>query len=199
MNSNLDYFAYIVPLLTKEECGDAAVFIESSQSLFFCLIDVLGHGADAYSIALRSKAYLYDNVGLDLIELTYGLHNHLMGSRGIACNLGRINLSTDHNVTYMEYVNIGNILSGMYGESSYRLLNQSGIIGDTIPTPKKHKVELVKGDVLVMITDGISERIDRKNLQSMINRSSETLATHIITNYSKGNDDAACMLIKYRP
>ncbi|MFT5165806.1 MAG: negative regulator of sigma-B (phosphoserine phosphatase) [Saprospiraceae bacterium] len=188
----LDCFLYIQPLLSKEECGDIGVFVEYENKLFVALIDVLGHGAEAYEVAVRAKYFLERHYREDLTEMIKGLHLFLKGSRGLAGNLSRLNLDTGD----FEYTGIGNVEAKIVGADKMTFTNRDGIVGHRMPSPKIEKVKMCKGDVLYMSTDGIKECIALEEHFHLKTDTAEFITEKMVKQFGK-QDDKACLIVKY--
>jgi len=52
-------------------------------------------------------------------------------------------------------------------------------------------------DVLVLYTDGVKEHFGLEDYPELLKDKAETIATHIIHQFGKENDDAACIALRY--
>ena len=189
----VDYFLTIRPLIKNVECGDTGIIKEFNHKLFIGIIDVLGHGKEAYEIAVISKKYLENNYHKDLIVIMKGLHKHLRNSRGAVAGLCLIDLITGE----LKYVGIGNITARIFGTNTVRIVPRPGIIGYAIPTPREERKKLYNNDVLLLYTDGIKEHFELEDYPELIQDDARTIASNIINKFGKKNDDAACIVLRF--
>jgi len=183
----------IRPLLSNVECGDTAVVRRIDNRLFLGLVDVLGHGREAYQVAEASKQFLEDHCGEPLVELMQHLHQHIRGSRGAVAGLCVLETETD----MLKFVGIGNITARTLGAESRRLVSRSGVVGDIIPTPREESLTLSDGDILLMYTDGVKSHFEIEDWPQMRTSAAATLAHDIINLFGKDEDDAACIALRY--
>lgn len=194
--TKLDYFIAVRPLPSNKggECGDTAVIKEFDNKLFIGIVDVAGHGKNAQKIAVICKDYLESNYRRDLVETMNGLHEHIKGSRGAVAGIGHLDLKTGE----LKYVGVGNIVLRRFGASSVKVIPRLGIVGYTIPTPREEVMKLHDGDVLVLYTDGVKEHFELADYPELLNDNAETIATLIIQQFGKEDDDAACIALRYK-
>jgi negative regulator of sigma-B (phosphoserine phosphatase) len=192
----LEYFLATRPLPghKESECGDIGLIREFEQKVFIALSDVLGHGRDARKIAITIKHYLEKNYRKDLIEIIQGLHAKIKRSVGavIAASL------LDRKTGKLRYIGVGNIVVRKFGSSSVRIVSRSGIIGYAMPTPKEEIMQLYDDDILILHTDGIISHFELGEYPELLKDDAKTVATHIINKFGKAEDDAACIVLRYR-
>ena len=189
----VDYFLTIRPLIKNVECGDTGIIKEFNHKLFIGIIDVLGHGKEAYEIAVISKKYLENNYHKDLIVIMKGLHKHLRNSRGAVAGLCLIDLISGE----LKYVCVGNITARILGANTVRIVPRPGIIGYAIRTPREERKKLYNNDVLLLYTDGIKEHFELEDYPELIQDDARTIASNIINKFGKKNDDAACFALRF--
>lgn len=189
----LDFYLYIKPLLSEKECGDTGVILESEKTLFVALLDVLGHGAEAYEVAQKARLFLESNYLEDLVELTMELHQAILNTRGLVGSLVRLDISSG----LLDYVGMGNIVSRRFGSEYYKFVNRDGIIGYKMPKPRMENLQLKKGDILLMHSDGIRENSGITNNNGVFDGHAESITKELVQKFSRQNDDSACFLLKY--
>ena len=177
----------------ENECGDIGVIHTDDKSCFLGLVDVLGHGKKAYDIAIFAKQYLMENYQLDLIDMMNGLHLHLKGTLGAVAALCRINLING----VMRYVGVGNISTRLYPNSPMKFIPKDGIIGYLMTSPKEQIASLYPGDILILSSDGVKENFDLANYPTLLTGNAQTIATNLMDNLGKGNDDSSCIVLRY--
>ena len=188
-----DYFLTVKPLTKNVECGDTGIIKEFDHKLFISIIDVLGHGKEAYDIAVVSKDFLEENYRKDLVEVMKGLHKHLRNSRGAVAGLCLLDLITGE----LKYVGTGNITARIFGTNTVRIVQRPGIIGYAIRTIREERMKLYNNDVLLLYTDGIKEHFKLEDYPELLQDNTRTIATDIINKFGKKNDDAACIVLRF--
>lgn len=175
------------------ECGDTGLILRLDGHCFLALIDVLGHGAAAYETAEQAKAFIAGNQDLDLIDLMNGLHRHLKGSRGAVVSICRFESATGR----LDHVGIGNITVRVLGVKSIRLVSRDGVVGYGQINPRRNTVQMTRGDVLLIHSDGIREHFDRSEILELLPEDADTIARGIMERYRSGRDDASCLVLKF--
>lgn len=184
----------IKPLLSEKECGDTGVILESENTLFVAVIDVLGHGRKAYDVAIKAKEFLENNYKENLIDLMSELHYCISNPRGLAGSLIKLDIQDGQ----LSHVGIGNITTQIIGTTNYRFVARDGIVGYKMPTPRLHSIIMKKGDVLIAHSDGIRENNNLKSQPEILSLNAEEMSKRIIKEYSRGNDDTICFSLKHR-
>ena len=175
------------------ECGDIGMVREYDDRCFLALIDVLGHGASARTVALLAEEYLAIHYQKELETVMAGLHEYLKGSRGAVVSL----CCVDVNRGTLEHIGIGNITVRIFGARPIRFVSQDGIVGFGSISPCVKSVELMPGDILLMHSDGIREHFDVTECAKIFAESAENIATAVLNEFRNENDDASCIVLKY--
>jgi len=177
----------------EAECGDTGVIKERDGQLFLALVDVLGHGREAHDVALKAQAYLEDNYRQEPVEVMQGLHSCLKGTRGAVAAICRLDTATGELI----YVGMGNIAVRVLGRRAVRFVSRDGVVGYMMSTVKRQVVKLLAGDILVMYSDGIKEHFELSGRPDMLSGSAESIATALLEQFWKQNDDASCIVLRY--
>jgi negative regulator of sigma-B (phosphoserine phosphatase) len=190
----LEYSSTIRPFPGETVSGDAVVVRSLEEGIFVAIVDVLGHGPEANKLTHVIDAYLSRYGASDVVGVMQNLHQHLKGTRGAAVGLCAINTLSGHAV----YVGIGNTTIRHFGETETRLVSQDGVVGQNMRTPILQTLQLEAGDVLVLYSDGVSDRFSADNYPSILRHTAEELANNIVQRFGKDYDDAACFALRYR-
>jgi phosphoserine phosphatase RsbX len=170
--------------------GDAAAL--------FAVLDGLGHGPDAASVAMSAAEALERNCGERVEVLVRLSHRVLSGTRGAAMTLARV----DFEAGQLHWTGVGNVCAnliaktaaGIQVRSSARLA--AGIVGFRIPEIAPPQVVPIRiGDLIVITSDGIADDyLEYLDFAAP----ATTIAEHILTKHAKENDDAMVLAARHR-
>jgi serine/threonine protein phosphatase PrpC len=182
----------------QTECGDVSLVLEVAGGVLVAVIDGLGHGREAALAADVAVNTIKENTERSFSSLLQECHSNLLKTRGVVLSLAF--LDYDRTMTWM---GIGNVEGRLvrrrirYAEKSESLLLRTGVVGgdaDDTPSFYSRGLSLVRGDILILATDGIRGNFDEAVDTSM---NPETIAENIIDNYSIAYDDALVFVGKY--
>lgn len=176
------------------ECGDTGLIRESDGEKFLALVDALGHGKLAHEVADLAEEYLEANHRENLVELMEGLHVCLKGTRGAVAAFCRLDLMTGE----LRYAGMGNITVRVLGPHASKFVPREGILGYMISTPREETSKLSVGDILLMYSDGVHEHIDICEYPQLLIGTASAIATNVIGRFGKGDDDASCIVLRYK-
>jgi len=177
----------------ENECGDIGVVREYEGHCFIGLIDVLGHGKEAFDVACLASAYLLDHYEQGLEEIMNGLHAHLANTRGAVAFICRLDLTTG----VLSYSGIGNITVRRFGSKIERLVSKNGILGYMNISPMEKQVKLYPGDILVLSSDGVKEHFNVDDYPEILMGNARNISAGFLEQLGKTNDDASCIALRY--
>jgi negative regulator of sigma-B (phosphoserine phosphatase) len=189
----LEHSSVVRPCPGQHVSGDTVVIRPLEQGLFVAIVDVLGHGPEAHELTHVIDAYLGRYGTFDVSGLMTRLHQHLKGSRGAAAGLCAIDAATGR----IDYVGIGNTTMRRFGKAETRFVSQDGVLGQNMRTPLAQTLQLEPGDLIVLYTDGVSDRFTSDDYPGVLRHPSEEVANNIVQRFGKGHDDAACIALRY--
>jgi len=193
MNEPLEHSSLIRPCHGELLSGDSVVIRPLEQGLFVAIVDVLGHGPEAHDLTHMIDAYLSRYGSSDVSGLMKRLHQHLKGTRGAAVGLCAIDAATGR----IDYVGIGNTVMRRFGSVETRLVSQDGVLGQNMRTPHPQTLQLESGDLVVLYTDGVSDRFTSGDYPGLLRHAPKEVASNIVQRFGKGHDDAACVAVRY--
>jgi len=99
----------------------------------------------------------------------------------------------------LTWVGVGNVEGALLhlepGLPCDKLLLRSGVVGSHLPTLRTEELPIRSGDILTMVTDGVTtEHPMRVAMDAKI----ESVADGILASACKGNDDALVLVARYR-
>jgi negative regulator of sigma-B (phosphoserine phosphatase) len=189
----LEHSSLIRPCGGERLSGDAVVIRPLEQGLFVAIVDVLGHGPEAHELTHVIDAYLARYRTSDVSGLMTRLHQHLKGTRGAAVGLCAIDTATGR----IDYAGIGNTSMRLFGKAETRFVSQDGVLGQNMRTPRPQTLQLEPGDVIILYTDGVSDRFTADDYPGVLRHAPKEVAINIVQRFGKDHDDAACIAVRY--
>jgi serine/threonine protein phosphatase PrpC len=179
----------------ETESGDRYWAGAVANGMMFAVMDGLGHGRAAAAASDIAIATLERHAGDPLIELVRRCHESLRGTRGVAMSLAVFN-TQDARLTWIGVGNVeGTLLRRDTALPCDRLLLRNGVVGIHLPILRAGELAVRSGDILTMVTDGVSaEGPLRVSMDGRI----ESMADGILASACKGTDDALVLVARYR-
>ncbi len=178
------------PCLGETVSGDACFVREYEGQTLIAVVDGLGHGPRAASVARKTTGYLEEHYREELTELIQGCHQALKGTRGIAIGLVRI----DHGRATLTYVGIGNVEMRVVGEKSHSLVSMPGIVGYHVRKIRPEETAYHPGDLVIMHSDGVSAKFSLAQYPGLRQKAPQQIAEAIFRDYARGHDDATIVV-----
>ena len=193
----IDYFYSIRPCLGERVSGDTAIVEQQENLVAIAIIDALGHGNNAYSVARAAQNYLQKSWHRDVCQTMLHLHEHLKGSLGAAVGLAILDLETNQ----LSYTGVGNTVIRILrqqnqADSSQRLYSAEGTVGGCIRQPTEQIIQLNQSDLVLFYTDGIKEHFNPQEYPTIFADDVMTIAKKFIRLFGKNHDDATCIALK---
>jgi phosphoserine phosphatase RsbX len=187
------------PLPSEYTSGDRGIAVDiNGEAALFGVVDGLGHGPDAAAAALRAVDTVRSGSSERLEVLVQLCHRVLVGTRGVAMTLARVDFATNT----LEWTGVGNVTAnllakaptGLQVRSSARLT--AGIVGYRIPEIRPAQVVPIRtGDLIVISTDGIAEDfLDHIDFAAP----AVVIAEELLSKDAKETDDAMVLVARHR-
>ncbi len=193
--AGLEWSSAAATMPGEAESGDRCWAGAVANGMMFAVIDGLGHGRAAAAAADIAIATLEQHAGDPLIQLLRRCHESLRGTRGVAMSLALFN-TEDAMLTWIGVGNVeGTLLRRDAGLPSGKLLLRSGVVGIRLPVLREGELAVKPGDILTMVTDGVS---DERPLRVSMDGRVESMAHGILASGCKGTDDALVLVARYR-
>lgn len=183
------------PMYGERVSGDTAVIGELEPGVFLGIADVLGHGPEAHKVAVVIEDFLKRHCTPDITSVMHDLHKTLKGSRGAAVGLCFVEAASG----MVSFVGTGNTRTKQLGSREVTLSSKDGIVGTNMRSLRTETTRLEPGDILVLTTDGISERFSLDDLPAHRGGTAASIARTLLRRFGKNYDDAACIVLKYGP
>jgi serine phosphatase RsbU (regulator of sigma subunit) len=194
LRSAAQFSAIKVPAPNETECGDAWHLWMTDGRLSAMVVDGLGHGPLA-AIAAARALQVVDEGAFDTPEAYLSAaHLALRSSRGAALAMAQVDLAQGT----LSYAGIGNIVGRVIGPSgtSKSLLSHNGIVGVETRKPQQFEHVWQNGDLLVMHSDGLSERWKLEDYAGLLHADTAVIAAIIYRDAKRGRDDATILVAR---
>ncbi|MFC4584651.1 ATP-binding SpoIIE family protein phosphatase [Sphaerisporangium corydalis] len=181
------------PVGDEVECGDAFAYEDTGTVVTAIVCDGLGHGLAA-AIASREAIRVFrersDSSPTTIVER---VHNSLGHTRGGAVAVVRIDRSTGS----VRYTGIGNISGWIcHSEGRQGLVSVPGIAGHKARTFREFQYELPPHGVVVMHSDGLTERWDLTSYPGLLTHTAPVIAGTLLRDAAIRRDDACVLAIR---
>ncbi|NKY09212.1 ATP-binding protein [Cellulomonas hominis] len=179
------------PMAGQEVCGDAYAVREDDGVLTLLLADGLGHGplaAAASGEAVRAFRAAPPDGPATLLTT---VHRALSGTRGAAAAIARL------EADQVRYAGVGNIAGVVLGGDARRaMISHPGIVGGQARTIRETTYPLPRGAVVVMHSDGVTERQTLEGYPGLLARSPLVTAAVLLRDFGVRRDDASVVVAR---
>jgi len=190
---DIDVASFARPCLGERVSGDTVVIEHRDEILFLAIVDALGHGSQANAVANQAEQFLRNGWSCDVLDTMHRLHSALKGTIGAAAGLCVVDRATRE----VRYAGVGNTVLRTFGSQATRLISADGIIGSRFRTPAVQAAPLNESSIILLYTDGVSDRFDVEQYPQIIYHSASAIARKIVASFGKPYDDATCMAMRY--
>ena len=176
--------------------GDLGVVAVLPEGLLVAAIDGLGHGGEAARAAREAGEVVRERATEDLVPLIESCHHALRNTRGAVIGLAFMS----HLRRTMTWLGVGNIEGLVLSADPSALQPKgylalgSGVLGHELPSVRTATLDIRRGDVLIMATDGI-EAAFADSLD--ISGSAQDISERILAVHWKPLDDALVLAVRY--
>ena len=171
--------------------GDNYFLQRFEDKTIAAVIDGLGHGQAASEASTITRSYLVENYKKPLDVIINGLHKRLKSTRGVVISIALI----DDKKGVLEFVGIGNVLTRVFNSPTpINPVKFSGSLGYILRNFRVFQYPWVKGNIIIMTSDGISERYDPNRDPNFLKKHPIIIANTILKEYGKAHDDATVLV-----
>jgi phosphoserine phosphatase RsbX len=191
-DDSFHFFYGIRPCIGEVLSGDEVIFLRHEHGTFFGIIDGLGHGRKAATVAQEIKEYCLSNYQLPLTTLLTQAHEFFKGSQGAVIAICHI-----YNDGQAEYIGLGNVETRLLSPNPQRqivLLPRDGALGIRSRTIQSTQWQMLEGESIVMYSDGISSQVLKANPNNLHIYHVADIR-NVIDQYGKSHDDAAFLYL----
>ena len=176
--------------------GDLTIVAPVAAGTLVAAVDGAGHGREAVRAAQRARGVLVEHAGPDLAGVVARCHEALRSTRGAAMSLAFVSIAAG-TLTWLSVGNVTGTLvtgDGLGPRRQAWLATPGGVAGHQLPVLRPRQLPLVRGDVLVLATDGVDAAFaDALELSGR----AEAIAERLMERHWTGRDDAAAVVVRY--
>jgi negative regulator of sigma-B (phosphoserine phosphatase) len=183
------------PLASEPVSGDLHVLAPFEGGVLVAVIDGLGHGLHAAEAAQVAAEVLGAEPQRPVHELLAACHEALIRTRGVVASLASIQR---HGL--MTWTGIGNVEAVMVraGQDGtpqrFHMAPRGGVLGAILPSVRATQVQLVRGDTLVLASDGLHARFVEGITTWEL---PQAMADRLLGQFARDNDDALVWIGRY--
>ncbi|MES2746582.1 MAG: SpoIIE family protein phosphatase [Bdellovibrionota bacterium] len=177
--------------------GDLWEFASTEDYSYALVSDGLGHGPEAHKASRRAAEAFQDNLGKSAGEILSQIHTALIGTRGAAVAVARI----DTYSGLLEYAGIGNISGQIFSRDGVRsLISRDGIVGQNARKFESVAYPWSSQCTLIMFSDGLGSktRMEPDHEPGLDFHSPHVIATRLLKTFLRGRDDASILVASQR-
>jgi anti-sigma regulatory factor (Ser/Thr protein kinase) len=184
-----------VPAPHENECGDGWSIAAREDAISVVVADGLGHGTLAAVAANRALACFGSNPFVGPCEYLEAAHTALHSTRGAAVAFAAID-PQKRNLRYAGVGNIAGVIEGAAGEKRQPLLSHNGTLGAQIRKLQQFDLQWNAGDLLIMHSDGLSERWSLGQYPGLFRCDLALIAAALYRDCRRGRDDATILVVR---
>ncbi len=179
------------PMTGQDVCGDAYAIREDEGVLTLLLADGLGHGPLAAAASGEAVRAFRAAPAAGPVPLLTTVHRALSGTRGAAVAVARL------EADQVRYAGVGNIAGVVVDGTARRaMISHPGIVGGQARTIRETAYPLPRGALVVMHSDGLTERQTLDRYPGLLGRSPLVTATVLLRDFGVRRDDASVVVAR---
>ncbi|GII78307.1 TorS-related protein [Sphaerisporangium rufum] len=176
--------------------GDAYAFHESAGVITAIVCDGLGHGVQAAAASQEAVRVFAAAPPEPPGRLVERVHRSLGQTRGGAVAVARVDRAAGR-VTYAGVGNISGWIAGFDGRQG--LVSVPGIAGHNARRIREFDYELPPHGVVVMHSDGLTERWDLTGYPRLLRHGAHVIAGTLLRDWAIRRDDACVLVVRATP
>lgn len=182
-----------LPKADEKYNGDAWAYKQKNDLILTLLVDGLGHGPAASQAAQKAKEVFNKSTIKSPAALIEEIHNALKGTRGAAISITKI----EPRNKQITYAGIGNLSALIISPDRHRsLVSHYGIVGYSIRKIQELNDYFERNDLLVLHSDGISNRWDLDSYPNLVEHHPKIIAGTLYRDFHHDQDDSTIIIFK---
>lgn len=193
MKATLQAAAFVRPCVGERLSGDCT-FIERKEDLTCAvLIDGLGHGPranEACAMGLEAVRGQWTDDPKETLGLLHEGMKNSAGGVGAVCVV-------DEKKKELVYSGVGNTVARVLGKEPRSFVPVPGTLGKQMREPRVDRVTLSDEDIVLIHSDGISDRAPLGEYPEIRVHSVQTIVRTLVKRFGKTFDDVSCIAMRY--
>ncbi|APR88086.1 Anti-sigma B factor RsbT / Phosphoserine phosphatase RsbX [Minicystis rosea] len=189
----LEWSVAMRPIDGETLCGDAFRAFGPDERATFAMVDGAGHGPEASHAAEQALTAIEHALGPDgtgaLDRVMHACHAALARTRGASVALLQICAPLGRAA----FSGVGNIALHVYPPRRHGGISFPGTVGYRLPTVRVFDLELARGDVWLMSTDGLSSHV---SIDRYRDDPAAFVARRALADFGRRTDDATAAAIR---
>jgi anti-sigma regulatory factor (Ser/Thr protein kinase) len=191
------FCAISIPARGETECGDGWHLRQSGDRLAAIVVDGLGHGPLAAAAATSAVTAFGERWFETPSAYLEAADAAMRSTRGGAVAIAQIDLRS----TQLHYAGVGNIagrIESSAGDKPQSMISHGGIAGVKLPKVRQFDYAWRDRDVLVMHSDGLSERWRLGDYPGLMRADVALIAGILYRDANRRRDDATVLVARLR-
>lgn len=175
--------------------GDLHLVAPFPEGVLLAVVDGVGHGREAASVARRTTDTLQAFAAEPLDVLVRRCHENLRGTRGAVMSVATIHGNTS-TMTWLGVGNVEGVLLAGDGSGSpgpTGLPSRGGVVGGDLPPLRTTTFPVYRGDLLCLATDGVDPAFATALPRGL---AVQTIADELLKRYGRPSDDALILVAR---
>ncbi|GAA3124510.1 ATP-binding SpoIIE family protein phosphatase [Streptosporangium carneum] len=181
------------PIGEEQVCGDAFAAFDTGATVTVMLCDGLGHGSAAAHASREAVRLFLERPDLTPIGSLERIHAGLGQTRGGAVAVARV----DRVAGTVNFAGLGNVSAWItHHEGRQGMISVPGIAGHQARTLRQYDYVVPPHSVVVLHSDGLSDRWDVTSYPGLVTRSPSVVATTLLRDAGTRRDDACVVAVR---
>ena len=193
MEPTLEAAAFIRPCVGERLSGDGTLIEKRGELTCAVLIDGLGHGPRANEASIAGLEAVRGKWTGDPKETLDLLHDGMKNSAG---GVGAVCI-VDEKKREMVYAGVGNTVARVLGNEPRSFVSVPGTLGKQMREPRIDRLTLSEKDIVLMYSDGISDRAPLGEYPEIRIHSVQTIVRTMVKRFGRTFDDVSCIAMRY--
>lgn len=181
------------PIGEEIACGDAFAAVDTGAAVTVMLCDGLGHGSLAAHASQEAVRLFLEYPDLAPVGTLERIHLGLGQTRGGAVAVARI----DRTAATVSFAGLGNVSAWIaHQDGRQGMISVPGIAGHQARTLRQYEYAVPPHSVVVLHSDGLSERWDITSYPGLVTRAPSVIATTLLRDAGTRRDDACVVTVR---
>jgi phosphoserine phosphatase RsbX len=192
---SIDWAVAVRSLAGESISGDLHVVAPFPDGVLLAVVDGVGHGREAATVARRTADTLKDVAAEPLEAIVRRCHEALRGTRGAVMSLAAVHTATA-TMTWLGVGNVEAVLVAGDGRGSgarTELVSRGGVVGDDLPPLRPATIPVSAGDLLCFATDGVDPSFAGDLPRGL---PVQGIADELLKRYGRRSDDALILVAR---